>query len=98
MLGATEEQIAQERERLSASPIATQEDEFGIYEENNEALAAFLDCFAEWEGMNGHPAAIRRTALLSSMTLLGVADKGDCLGRVQVMEAYVRRYFAENSS
>lgn len=97
-LGATEEQLAEEREKLGAQPVSSQDDVFEVYEENCDALAVFLDCFAEWEEMNGCPAAIRRPALLASMELFEIVGRKDCLGRVQVMEAHVRQYFAENSS
>jgi len=59
---------------------------------NLAAFEVFCDCGSQWRyvvpfGDHPKPMGIERTALASSMDMLGVQDRRDTLQRVQVMES-----------
>lgn len=66
--------------------------ELEVWEWNAEALEVFLDCASQWRYLTPFGAApvatgIERTALASTMQMLGVEDMRDTLKRVQHIEA-----------
>ncbi|SDF72842.1 Phage related hypothetical protein [Onishia taeanensis] len=63
-----------------------------IWPENAQAFEVFRDCASQWRyitpvGAAPVPTGIERTALASSMQMLGIDDTRDTLKRVQHIEA-----------
>lgn len=63
-----------------------------IWPDNAQAFTVFCDCATQWRyltpvGAKPQPMGIERTALASTMQMLGIEDTRDTLQRVQHIEA-----------